>query len=325
MTFQKRGRIKKETKWIWQGEPIEEVREYKYLGYVFQKSNGIDAQIKAIKRKAMRVMGRIWSIGNQKFENNFNLRYTLFRAIVKAIITYGAEIWGWKEVNDLEVLQTKYIRWVLKLDSKTPNYITLTETNKYRLRTDFIRRAIEYEERTSRAAEETYIKQIWKEIEEGRGSIRLESQRRKVYEEAGYSLSEVYRLRKSYKLTNTVIDRLKEVELQQRYNKIQSNNIFKRLAVYGETARYLRERKERGEQSIIARFRCGNEAKAEKKWSKEEKTCRICKQDQETMIHLVRDCRKLKEINKIGWKVLSDTGEGVTWMKEVIKRREANE
>jgi len=49
----KRGRgKKKKEEWKWKGEMIEEVKQFKYLGYVFQKNNGPDKHIREVKRKA---------------------------------------------------------------------------------------------------------------------------------------------------------------------------------------------------------------------------------------------------------------------------------
>jgi len=50
-------------------------------------------------------------------------------------ILYGAEIWGWKERGELEVLQKKHVKWSLALDSSTPSYILYKESgiNKIRL------------------------------------------------------------------------------------------------------------------------------------------------------------------------------------------------
>jgi len=44
------------------------------------------------------------------------------------VIMYGAEIWGWKERGQLEVIQKKYVKWSLDLESCTPDYIVYKES-----------------------------------------------------------------------------------------------------------------------------------------------------------------------------------------------------
>lgn len=62
-------------------------------------------------------------MGNRKFKNNLERRMRIYNSLVKSIILYAAEIWGWKEAEKLEKLQTKYIKWILGLDYNTPTHI----------------------------------------------------------------------------------------------------------------------------------------------------------------------------------------------------------
>lgn len=49
--FRKRGGRESKRSWRWKGKKIEKVREFNYLGYVMQKNDGQEAQIrKSLKR-----------------------------------------------------------------------------------------------------------------------------------------------------------------------------------------------------------------------------------------------------------------------------------
>jgi hypothetical protein len=41
----------------------------------------------------------------------------MFDSLVKSVMMYGAEIWGWREQEGLERVQGKYLKWVLGIDS----------------------------------------------------------------------------------------------------------------------------------------------------------------------------------------------------------------
>lgn len=56
--FRKRGSRESKKVWRWKGKRIEEVREFKYLGYVLQKNGGQEAQIRDRRKKATAIMGR---------------------------------------------------------------------------------------------------------------------------------------------------------------------------------------------------------------------------------------------------------------------------
>jgi len=45
--------------WWWKGEKLEEVKEFKYLRYVFQKNGGREAQIKDGMRKRAAIMDQV--------------------------------------------------------------------------------------------------------------------------------------------------------------------------------------------------------------------------------------------------------------------------
>lgn len=47
----------------------------------------------------------------------------------------------------MEKIKRKYIKWILKLDRRTLNYILEEETKMKELRTEAIKRAIKYEEK----------------------------------------------------------------------------------------------------------------------------------------------------------------------------------
>ena len=79
-------------------------------------NNKDDEQIRRAAKKANVALGKVWSIGERLFKNDWKNRMKIFEALVQSIVMYGAEIWGWRERREIERLQERYIRWVLKLD-----------------------------------------------------------------------------------------------------------------------------------------------------------------------------------------------------------------
>jgi hypothetical protein len=59
----------------------------------------------------------------------------MFESMIKSILMYGSEIWGWKEQEEVEKMQKKYLRWVLGVvDRETPGYIVREECRRNRRR-----------------------------------------------------------------------------------------------------------------------------------------------------------------------------------------------
>lgn len=70
----------------------------------------------------------------------------MFESLVENIALYGAEVWGWRYDDRLDVIKRKYVKWILGLDKGTPNYILVEETKMKELKSEALRRAIKYEE-----------------------------------------------------------------------------------------------------------------------------------------------------------------------------------
>lgn len=58
---EREGRIKK-IDWKWKEKKLEEVKEYKYLGYTIQRNGGQEAHVREKRRKAAAVIRKVWGI-----------------------------------------------------------------------------------------------------------------------------------------------------------------------------------------------------------------------------------------------------------------------
>ena len=57
----------------------------------------------------------------------------IFDALIKSILCYSAEVWGWKEWKHVERVQDKYLKWVLKVERTTPGHILHEETRRHKI------------------------------------------------------------------------------------------------------------------------------------------------------------------------------------------------
>jgi len=53
------GKIRRRIKWMWKRKVIEEVSEFKYLGYALNENGGDDGQIRELKKKGNIVMSKV--------------------------------------------------------------------------------------------------------------------------------------------------------------------------------------------------------------------------------------------------------------------------
>jgi hypothetical protein len=93
----------------------------------FNKRATDKAHLTEVARKTNKVVGCAWGIGERKWRGDFRRRMMMFESMVESVSMYRAEIWGWKEQEEVERVQQKYLGWLLGVDRETPGYIVEKE------------------------------------------------------------------------------------------------------------------------------------------------------------------------------------------------------
>ena len=183
------------------------------------------------------------------------------RSKVVDSLLYGAEIFGWKEREKMEVIQNKYIKWCLSLERSTPEYIVLEETKREKLRIRAGKRAMKFEEGIKKAEGRKWVKECLKERREIITRIRTAQERIDYLRRNGYSQEGLTLLEQEGREVYRILEiRDKEIQEQVQYNKIREskyNRVYKHIRCIG-IPEYLSTRGEGNSQSLIARARCGN-------------------------------------------------------------------
>jgi hypothetical protein len=87
------------------------------LGYTFNERATDKAHIREIVRKANKIVGCVLGIGERMGGSDFRRRMMMFDNLIESILMYRAEIWRWKEQEEIE---KKYLRGVLGVDRERP-------------------------------------------------------------------------------------------------------------------------------------------------------------------------------------------------------------
>lgn len=331
--FRKGGGREKKVIWRWKGKVIEEVKEFTYLGYNIQKNGGQERHVRERVRKAAAVMGQVWGIGKRRFGKDWGRRLWLFDRLVWTVMSYGVEIWGWKERDKMERLEERYLRWMLGVDKWTPAYLVREELQREKLRIRAGRRVWSFERRLEEGRGSNLARKCWEEVRErakvGKAGSDWERERKKFFEERGKKVEEVEEKREEgVDWFEDVLKEDRKKQREERREKIEGSSYNKWYKmVKGEgIPGYLK--KEWGESRCIrvARFRLGNEMRASKYWEREEAVmCRLCGSGTETWEHVWEECREWKK-EKGSWQeevrgILGEEGEGEWWMRKVDEER----
>ena len=110
-------------KWIFNDEYIDAVPFYKYLGVYMTPKLSWSKTWENAAFQAKKSIACIF-----RYQKSFGLFppqdiFKLFASIVRPILTYGAEIWGYQYVEKIEKVQTKFCKQYLALSQNTADFL----------------------------------------------------------------------------------------------------------------------------------------------------------------------------------------------------------
>ena len=62
-----------------------------------------------------------------------NQKEYLFETLIKSVVTYGVEIWGWEERPEIEKIQGAFIKMVMGVSRNTPDYFWRREMGRVKM------------------------------------------------------------------------------------------------------------------------------------------------------------------------------------------------
>ena len=102
------------------GESIELVNEFTYLGLKFTYTGNFSSAVKALHDQALKAYHNLLSL----FENinlSIKIKLSLFDAMVSPILLYGSEVWGAYNCKEIDKLHVKFCKYILGVKKQTPN------------------------------------------------------------------------------------------------------------------------------------------------------------------------------------------------------------
>ena len=127
-----KGRQPQNLHFVYDRNDIEIVDTFKYLGVFFNRTGSYNYHIKQSYDKALKAM---YSVITKCRNHNLSIdcQMDLFDKIVKPIILYGCEIWGYTSLSLVERLHLKFCKHILNLNNSTPNFMVYGELGRYPL------------------------------------------------------------------------------------------------------------------------------------------------------------------------------------------------
>ncbi len=130
-----------EEEWFLGGEKIEQVKTYKYLGLDVKGNMAWNTMRERLTTKTRKAMTIVWAMGVQSGHLSTLAADVVWKALVRPIAEYGAEIWGDERWEEMEKIQRMMGKRILGLNQSTHNEVVLGELGwwKMKARRDMLR------------------------------------------------------------------------------------------------------------------------------------------------------------------------------------------
>ena len=122
---------------------LETATVYKYLGILFCKNNSFYSTKKHIAEQGTKALYSLLSKA-RNLQLPVDIQIELFQKLVKPILLYGCGVWGFRNVDFIERVQVKFLKYILNVKNSTPNYIVYGETEVLPLHIDINAKIISY-------------------------------------------------------------------------------------------------------------------------------------------------------------------------------------
>lgn len=164
VVFRRGGRLARTDTFEYNNKQLEVCNEYVYLG-VKMSSHGVfhKAALQAISKGKMAISSVKSILINSKMTSQES-RMKLFHSIVRATLLYGAEIWGSRYENEVEVVQTQFLKSVFCLSRCTPNYMVRLEFGVIKVAHQIMKQMLGWWLRMMLMSEERYPRICYNEL-----------------------------------------------------------------------------------------------------------------------------------------------------------------
>jgi hypothetical protein len=147
--FNKTGRLLREQFFL-NGTALENVRQYKYPGFIFTPSGEIRTGLQDLRDRAFKAFQAAKSKLGEDFNRDIVTALSLYDSLIKPILTYASDFWGCLKLpqnNPIEILHMKVLKQILGVQKQTTNLGVLLELGKTSLDIECIKLGVKNWER----------------------------------------------------------------------------------------------------------------------------------------------------------------------------------
>ncbi len=304
MIFSKTGRLLKD-KFYFKKETLENVREYKYLGFIVTPSGEIRTGLQDLRNRALKALTKIRKALGTHFHYNISNSIHLFNYMVKPILLYCSDYWGCLKQpknNPIEKLYLSFCKQLLGVRKSTNTSGVLLELGLIPINIYATKASIKNWERIRKSKCTQLLKDAY--MESVASGLPWSTSIKDIF--TTNNMLQLYRMQGEPKNTrsNTIFTRLKNLFEQAALNDIKESsklNFYSLLKTTTGREGYLTDIKNVKHRHALTRLRLSShlltiETGRHKKIQKDERICPLCNNGIEDETHFLIQCPSYEQM-----------------------------
>ena len=326
MIFNKGGRLMRRNFQI-NGIPIENVRTFKYLGFVLTPSGEINSGLKDLRDRAFKGFMKLKSSLGNTFRQDISITLDLIHSMIKPILLYMSDFWGCLKLpksNPIENLQMMMCKQILGVQRQTTNIGVQLELGQVPLSYHAVKLAVKNWERIRQRKANSLVLECYKEASLENSpwisSIKryLEMNGMLCFFVQEYENKPFFIHKKLFQKLSDQFHQGSFEQINKEESKLRTYGVFKNKI---GMEKYLLTIKNPKIRSKVSKFRLSNhdlmiETGRHKGMPKELRFCNFCPNTVETETHFLLHCHAYKTLRD---KLLTHTNPNFEYYTEQHK------
>lgn len=313
VVFRRGGKVGNIPIFKYGNDVIEVVPTYTYLGVLFSSSGVFTKAAEVFRKRGTAAFSNVWKIITKGQINSWESKTRLFESIVASTSLYCSQIWALNNSDNLEKMQSKFLRRALGVSKFVPDYILRLETGRPPIFMQVIKKALLYVKKLLLMDNERYAKKCFLALKDeanngAKPKFNWVAQLQSFYDKHGHSflnqdVDPENFISAAESLLRTYIDVCRQTDISRI-------NASKRYCYYAPlvndtplAVKYLSYNVPFKMLSIASQLRLNTDSLYHNKFCftfNAETLCDMCRlQACNTMKHFVMECIPYRELSKI--------------------------
>jgi hypothetical protein len=128
----------------WNGEELEIVDNYTYLGTPYQSNGTFKLASKTFMNKTIAATAQVWSICKRSRVPPIATHTKLFNSLAKTVLLYASPVWALDHVEELEKIPIRFFKRLMRLPPSTPDYAVRLEFGLEKIKPQIVKQTLQF-------------------------------------------------------------------------------------------------------------------------------------------------------------------------------------